>query len=133
MSLRDMTIAAAGVAVGAVLAFVGIDGKGNEPPPPPQILEVAPPLATALDICLDPASTFAHIKQDDHYEGQLVQNAGQLNQVRYHLFFRDNLALDIVIEETRAGQAAVVRTDPNTQQFLTCVAGKDVEEVNQTQ
>lgn len=98
-----------------------------------QALEVTPPLATAYDICQDPSSRFAHFKQDDHFEADLAQNAGQLKEVRYHLFFRADPRLSVIIEEARAGQRAETRTDPNTAQFQACVATKRVEEVTPRQ
>lgn len=96
-------------------------------------LATTPPLATATDICLDPASTFAHFVVDDHYEADLAQNEGQVNAVRYHLFFRLNPELDVIIEESRTGTLIAQRTDPNTPEFRACVAKKKVVEVRPQQ
>lgn len=112
-----------------------------------QDLAVTPPLATAYDICQDSTTPWgtvdqsgkqvtvdgfqvAHIKQDDHYEGQLVQNQGQANQVAYHLFWRPDVTLAVVIEEARQGQATINRTDPHLAQFDNCVQTHKIIEVS---
>lgn len=94
-----------------------------------QELDVPPPLATAYDICVAPDSRFAHFPLDGHFEADLVQNAGQLNEVKYHLFWQVSRQLSIIIEESRAGQQTMKRTDPHTEQFDNCVRTKKVEEV----
>ena len=136
------TALAGGGGLLAAIAFVlgGAVGDSTDFVNPPQpvnevvALAVAPPLKTAFDICNQEASTFARFPLDGHYEGQLTVNPGQLNQVRYHLFFREDLRLDVVIEESRAGEPTIPRPDPNTQQFLDCVLKeKTVKEVIPTQ
>ena len=134
-----VTAAVIGIIVSQVaIGFYVLGGQpaGNLPGTTQHItqeLATTPPLATAYDICLDPDSEFAHYTVDDHYEGQLSENTGQLNAVRYHLFFRMNPELDVVIEEARAGQITTLRTDPNTDAFRSCVAHKKVTEVRPTQ
>lgn len=133
-----LIVGLAGIALAALAIYTRPDVPIVGQPPATnqnvvQELAVEPPLATAYDICLDPSSKFAHFVNDDHYEGQLLQNEGQVNAVRYHLFFRMNPQLDVIIEETRAGQSLPLRMDPNLEQFRKCVGGKKVEEVRPTQ